>query len=179
MVAARHAALGDPPCPTLRALEAYADATHSSLLYLLLEALSFRSTALDHAASHIGKAAGIAALLRALPLLASRGSVPLPLDLCAQYNLCQQDVLARRPSPALQDVVYHLALQANSHLLLATAAAQFPPAAISVLLAAVVPPKIYLERLQRANFHPFDPGLQNRDWNLPYRLCKAYITKSI
>ena len=45
-------------------LEAYADQTHASLLYLILDACGVRNADADHAAAHLGKAIGIANLLR-------------------------------------------------------------------------------------------------------------------
>ena len=66
---------------TLGDVEAYAEATQSSLLYLSLEALGVRDVDADHAASHIGKAVGIATLLRALPVHARLGQHYLPSEL--------------------------------------------------------------------------------------------------
>jgi NADH dehydrogenase [ubiquinone] 1 alpha subcomplex assembly factor 6 len=54
--------LNDP-----RDLEALAEATESSLLYLSLEACGVRDPHADRAASHVGRAKGIAAVLRTLP----------------------------------------------------------------------------------------------------------------
>ena len=61
---------GSRPYVDLDALERYAEETYSTLLYLTLQSLPVASTSVDHIASHIGKATGIAAVLRGLPLLA-------------------------------------------------------------------------------------------------------------
>ena len=52
------------PPPSLAALEAYGEGTASQLLYLQMEAAGLASVDADHAASHLGKALGIAAVLR-------------------------------------------------------------------------------------------------------------------
>ena len=53
----------DPP-PGVPFLEAYAHASSSTLLFLLLDLTGIRNTEADHAATHLGKAVGIANLLR-------------------------------------------------------------------------------------------------------------------
>ena len=52
---------------TIEELERYAEDTVSTMLYLTLQAGGIKSTAADHAASHIGKASGILLLLKSLP----------------------------------------------------------------------------------------------------------------
>lgn len=90
------------PYPTLTALETYAENTYSTLLYLTLSALPQASITTDHIASHIGKASGIAAVLRGIPLIAfptrnlparqdtSRGSQARPKALCSYRSMSWQ-----------------------------------------------------------------------------------------
>ena len=130
-------------------METYAESTYSSLHYLTLESLCQPSTStipppsveLDHVASHIGKAAGIAAVLRGTPILSTprqivtpnppsttintpspsaNAAVVLPLDICAKHSLRQEDVLRYGPkADGLKDVVFEVATQANDHLITA------------------------------------------------------------
>jgi hypothetical protein len=86
LVDARDADLDGRPPADLASLEAYAEATHGSLLYLTLEALGVRDASADHAASHVGKAAGIAMLLRSLPVHMRLGQLYLPMDLMAKVR---------------------------------------------------------------------------------------------
>ena len=134
--------LHNPPYPDLAALETYAENTYSALLYLTLQGLGIRtSTAADHVASHIGKAQGIAAVLRGLPLLAfpappnkhanqsafggvgdggPRGAVMLPLDVMAGCGVREEDVLRRGAGAAgLRDAVFEVATRASDHLITA------------------------------------------------------------
>ena len=133
--------LSNPPYPSLATLETYAENTYSTLLYLTLQALPMASVTADHVASHIGKASGIAAVLRGLPLIAfpgpanthsnqgqfagdvgasRHGAVMLPLDIMAEAGVREEDVL-RNGSNAhgLRDAVFHVATRANDHLITA------------------------------------------------------------
>lgn len=133
--------LGNPPYPTLNALESYAENTYSTLLYLTLSAMPIASITADHLASHIGKATGIAAVLRGLPLIAfpppppthhtsnakggpmsstPQGAVLLPLDVMAQCGVQEEQVLRQGANaPGLRDAVFEVATRANDHLITA------------------------------------------------------------
>jgi len=86
LIEAREADLEGRAPATVAALEAYAEATHGSLLYLTLEAAGVRDVHADHAASHIGKAAGLAMVIRALPLHARLGQRYVPDDVLAKVR---------------------------------------------------------------------------------------------
>ena len=133
------------PYPDLAALESYAENTYSTLLYLTLQALPLHSLALDHLASHIGKASGIVAVLRGLPLLAfppppsyhsnslglgpgveaqrsgsRQGAVTLPLDIMAEAGLRDEDVFRKgAEAEGLRDAVFKVATRASDHLITA------------------------------------------------------------
>jgi NADH dehydrogenase [ubiquinone] 1 alpha subcomplex assembly factor 6 len=131
--------LGNPPYPTLSSLESYAENTYSTLLYLTLSALPQASITTDHIASHIGKAMGIAAVLRGIPLIAfpqpqpggtsghitgqsgpTQGAVLLPLDVMAEANVREEDIFRLGGSaPGLRDAVFTVATRANDHLITA------------------------------------------------------------
>ena len=145
VVAAREQSLANAPYPDLAALESYAESTYSTLLYLTLQAIPMASLTVDHVASHIGKAAGIVAILRGLPLLAfplppkhhsnnaglagyvqqarqrsQEGVVSLPLDIMAEAGLREEDVLRRgADAPGLKDAVFAVATRASDHLITA------------------------------------------------------------
>ncbi|KAK1046144.1 hypothetical protein LTS16_006056 [Friedmanniomyces endolithicus] len=141
VVDTREKYLSNPPYTSMAALESYAENTYSTLLYLTLQSLPMASLTADHVASHIGKATGIAAVLRGFPLLAfpgpppkhnnqnqfggdvggsRRGAVTLPLDIMAEAGVREEDVL-RNGSNAegLRDAVFAVATRANDHLITA------------------------------------------------------------
>lgn len=119
--------LGGVPFATIDALETYAENTYSSLSYLALESFHRRSLTLDHIASHIGKASGIAAVLRGMPHLAhpppgtqqTAAVVVFPLDVCAEFQVRQEDILRCAPAAGLADAVFKVATRANDHLITA------------------------------------------------------------
>ena len=145
VIAAREQYLTNAPYPTIEALEKYAENTYSTLLYLTLQSLPLNSITTDHIASHIGKAAGIVAVLRGLPLLAfprppnhhsnntglagavqeqrgrsQQGVVTLPLDIMANCGLREEDVLRKgAEAEGLRDAVFAVATRASDHLITA------------------------------------------------------------
>ena len=144
IISTREQYMNNPPYPTLSALESYAENTYSTLLYLTLSALPLTSITGDHLASHIGKATGITAVLRGLPLIAfppppnhhsNRGAlggalgdstagrqaaVTLPLDVMADSGVREEDVLRLgADAPGLRDAVFTVATRASDHLITA------------------------------------------------------------
>jgi NADH dehydrogenase [ubiquinone] 1 alpha subcomplex assembly factor 6 len=141
VISTREQQLGNSPYPTLAALESYAENTYSTILYLTLQALPMNSLTADHLASHIGKATGIATILRGLPLIAfpppppthhtsnaigrpltagPQGAVLLPLDIMADAGVQEERVLREgSAAPGLRDAVFTVATRANDHLITA------------------------------------------------------------
>ncbi|GKZ23795.1 hypothetical protein AbraIFM66951_005067 [Aspergillus brasiliensis] len=138
MINAREQTLTNDPYPDIAALESYAESTYSTLLYLTLSALPMTSVTADHVASHIGKAAGITAVLRGLPLVAfpgastqrpeqagtamagaaKQGAVMLPLDVMAQAGVKEEEVFRLgSEAPGLRDAVFTVATRASDHLI--------------------------------------------------------------
>ena len=145
VIAAREQYITNAPYPTIEALEKYAESTYSTLLYLTLQSLPLNSLTADHIASHIGKAAGIVAVLRGLPLLAfppppnhhsnstrlggmvqdqrgrsQQGVVTLPLEIMAEHGVREEDVLRQGgEAEGLRDAVFAVATRASDHLITA------------------------------------------------------------
>lgn len=143
LINAREQYIDNRPYTSLEALETYAENTYSTLIYLTLAALPLHSLSVDHLASHIGKATGIAAVLRGLPLIAfpqppnhhsnsslsgnitgnsggRHGAVLLPLDVMAETGVIEEDVVRQgAEAPGLKDAVFKVATRANDHLITA------------------------------------------------------------
>ncbi|KUI63262.1 NADH dehydrogenase (ubiquinone) complex I, assembly factor 6 [Cytospora mali] len=125
------------PFTSLAALEEYAENTYSTLMYMTLANMPLRSVHMDHLASHIGKACGLVATLRGVPVLAAPprpvhtpGGVEsgnrrsqallLPLDVMAEVGLREEDVFRHGPHAAgLQDAIFKVATRAHDHLITA------------------------------------------------------------
>ncbi|KAL9098411.1 MAG: hypothetical protein Q9163_005922 [Psora crenata] len=141
LISAREQYSDGRPYPSLEALEKYAENTYSTLLYLTLQSLPLASMTVDHIASHVGKASGIVAVLRGLPLVAfpsaashhrntaasggflqkgKQGTVMLPLDVMARTGVREEDVLRHGPkAKGLRDAVFEVATRASDHLITA------------------------------------------------------------
>jgi len=127
--------LDNRPFANLNALEEYAENTYATLMYLTLASIPIQSVHMDHLSSHIGKACGIVAILRSIPVLTMpprpvenpSGSLVgssrppallLPLDVMAKVGLKEEDVFRQGPhAEGLQDAVYQVATRANDHLI--------------------------------------------------------------
>jgi len=133
--------LTHPGFTNIADLESYAESTYSTLLYLTLSALPLKSLTMDHLASHIGKAAGITAVLRGVPLLAfppppnqhsnnpagmlplsrdRQGVITLPLDVMSQCGVHEEDIFRNGANATgIRDAVYTVAVRASDHLITA------------------------------------------------------------
>ncbi|KAJ3339723.1 NADH dehydrogenase (ubiquinone) complex I, assembly factor 6 [Gonapodya sp. JEL0774] len=187
LIKERTANLSVAQYPTMASLELYAEHTASSLLYLHLQTLGVISLQADHAASHLGKALGIATVLRGAAWQARDRRWYLPAEVMAkvgvlnialssmnlthharhQHGVSQEAVFREGPSPALADAVLEIAALAHAHLrhareLVPTAPTQSLPAFLSL-----VPLERFLNRLEEVDFNLFDGRLYRKDWSLP------------
>ncbi|XP_036034029.1 NADH dehydrogenase (ubiquinone) complex I, assembly factor 6 isoform X2 [Onychomys torridus] len=151
MIDEREKNLDDKAYRSIQELEDYAEGTQSSLLYLTLEVLGVKDLHADHAASHIGKAQGIVTCLRAAPYHGSRRKVFLPMDVCVQHGVSQEDFLRRNQDKNVRDVIYDIASQAHLHLKHVTL-------------------EDYLKKIQQVDFDIFHPSLQQKNTLLPLSL---------
>lgn len=135
LVKTREKHMTNRPYASLASLEEYAENTYSTLMYATLASLPLRSMNVDHLASHIGKACGIVAVLRGVPVLAAPPpptqtpigqesprdpAILLPLDAMAEAGVKEEEVFRQGPNaPGLQDAVFKVATRANDHLITA------------------------------------------------------------
>ncbi|XP_063236947.1 NADH dehydrogenase (ubiquinone) complex I, assembly factor 6 [Bacillus rossius redtenbacheri] len=170
LISVRAAQLSSPTFPDLDAAELYAEASVSSVYYLLLESAGLQSVRADHAASHLGKAQGLANLVRGTPRQAARRAVGLPRDVLARHGVPHEAVFRARSSRALRDAVLEVAHRAKQHLDKARSLGKQVPKEGRCLLLPAVAVGSYLDRLQAADFDVFHPRLRQRDSLLPLRL---------
>jgi NADH dehydrogenase [ubiquinone] 1 alpha subcomplex assembly factor 6 len=142
LINSRERKLTHPTFTNLAELETYAEHTYSTILYLTLSAYPLKSLIMDHLASHIGKAAGICAVLRGFPLLAfppppnhhstnppgmslpprrdRQGIITLPLDVMSSCGVHEEDILRNGPTAVgIKDAVFAVATRASDHLITA------------------------------------------------------------
>jgi len=137
LIKTRERHMSNRPYPSLASLEDYAENTYSTLMYATLAAIPMRSMHVDHLASHIGKACGITAVIRGIPILAAPPppagansgfdntvrrdpALLLPLDVLAECNVTEESVFRQGPeAPGFRDAVFKVATRANDHLITA------------------------------------------------------------
>ncbi|CAL5429705.1 unnamed protein product [Camellia sinensis] len=150
---------------TIEELERYAEDTVSTILYMTLQAGGIKSTAADHAASHIGKASGLLLLLKSLPYHASRNRQfsYIPANVADKHGLLVnqggQMEIRMDSRDRLCDAVFEMASVANSHLQKACELAGTVPEEARPVLLPAVPAQVLLDSLRRAHFDVFDPRL--------------------
>jgi NADH dehydrogenase [ubiquinone] 1 alpha subcomplex assembly factor 6 len=172
---------GEPsPFATVEAAEAYASDTAGALCALHLAFALDPATVppptaadADHAASHAGTGAGLAALLRGIPHAAARRRCHLPGEVMEGAGLRAEALFrlaaavlgggegeATTPDPvtvaALRDATYSLACVARGHLDAASrlAAGGLPRSAVVPALLPAVGARRFLASLEAAGFDP-------------------------
>lgn len=167
---------GEPPA-SLAALEDYAEATSSALVYLALEVLETRDAAATQAGRHVGIAYALAGLLRALPFQPGARRPMIPADIAARTGLDRSDCEVLRCTPPLCHATAEIAVAARGHLQRARAlsGAAFRRA-FPALLPAILADRS-LKRLKRAGYDPFDPALARPDPLQSWRLAAAALRR--
>ncbi|KAH8409218.1 hypothetical protein KR009_010819 [Drosophila setifemur] len=156
---------------SLRELEEYADQAFSSMLHLLVEVAGVQDVQVDHAASHLGKAQGIATLLRAIPHTGRQQSVCVPLEVLVRHGVSQERIIrGRSDDKGVEDCIFEVASSANTHLKLARQLQDQVPRVVRKIFLPAVATSGYLERLQHANFLLNHKTCVGRDTLLPARL---------
>ncbi len=155
--------LYDEPMQMLCDLEGYARRTSSALFAFAANIVS--GTEVKEVAEPVGTAYGIAALLSAFPLHASRGQLYVPAELLTRHNVSTSDVLAGRSSPGLNVAFAELRNVARNHLAAARQRIlELPPESLPAFLP-VAPVGSLLRRSGRCDaFSPADISPWRRQW---------------
>jgi phytoene synthase len=154
--------LYNDPMPTMAALEGYINDTSSALFSLGARIAGCVSDEIEHVARHAGLAQGMAQVLAALPLDASRRQSFVPLQLLESNGSDLEQVFAGKQTPKLRAALDQLIGEAQAHLqtalaLLATA----PPQARPVFLPLALVGRD-LERMSQPDKDPFVPQVTSR-----------------
>ena len=182
LVAARLKELTAGSFRELASLEEYSEETHGSLLFLTLETVGIRSLEVDHAASHLAKAAGIITCLRAVAPLAGRSRVNLPLSVLSEHGVSQQDVLRRSNPSGLREVAVDMGSVAKIHLVRGVRLASEHTGTYPLLRRVFLCSAVYdsfLGRLEKCGFNLFDSRLQARDGMLVFRLIARLVRRKL
>jgi 15-cis-phytoene synthase len=154
--------LYNDPMPTKAALEGYANDTSSALFALAAAVAGRQSDEIEHLARHAGLAQGIAQVIAALPLDASRRQLFVPLQLLESHGSGIEEVFAARQTPQLRAALDQLIGEAREHLktafdLLANVRPEVRPVFLPLALV-----NRDLIRMSRADNDPFVPHVTSR-----------------
>ncbi|HLJ72455.1 MAG TPA: phytoene/squalene synthase family protein [Roseiarcus sp.] len=171
MLAARVFDLYDDPMPDVAAFEAYCGETSSLLFRLASLILAGRDNGGADAAGHAGVACATAGLLRALPIASMRGQVYLPMDILSENGVSREDIVGRREGPKLRAALRAMRDFARRHLEKASSATKPEGAAAAYLPLALV--ALYLKRMERADYRPFDTVVEVPQWRRQWAMWRA------
>lgn len=148
--------------------------------------------------AHIGQGSGIAALLKGLPyFISQRNYVPLPVQQLVAHGVSEEEVLRGTfEKEALSQLVFEVATRANDHLISANTLLNqlktnlksvegapkggYFTSAMFLPMMSYIPTKIFLDKLQTADFDIFSSQLQSKDnIALPYKSWRAHSTKTL
>jgi 15-cis-phytoene synthase len=154
--------LYNDPMPTMAALEGYINDTSSALLSLGAGIAGWQSPEIEHLARHAGLAQGMAQVMAALPLDASRRQLFVPLQLLEQHGSGMEELFAGKETPALRAALDQLIREARDHLktalgLLESVAPEVRPVFLPLALV-----DRDLKRMARADSDPFTPHATSR-----------------
>ncbi len=171
---ARALDLDDAGPPTLGALIEYADNTSATLAELSLEILGETGDAPRRAARDVGIAWALTGILRAVPFHAQARRVYLPTDLNREAGLDVARLFEAGPTDGLASVVATVSAKAWDFLRSARGhGSEVPRRALPALLPATLA-GVYLRRLSRSGFNPFDRRVQSAG---PSRLLRTAFNR--
>jgi len=154
--------LYNDPMPTMAALEGYINETSSALFSLGAGIAGQQSDEIEHLARHAGLAQGMAQVMAALPLDASRRQLFVPLQLLESHGSGMEEVFAGKQTPKLRAALDQLISEAQVHLKTAFALLANAPPEVRPVFLPLALVRRDLERMSRADSDPFMPRVHSR-----------------
>jgi phytoene synthase len=154
--------LYNDPMPTMAALEGYIDYTSSALFSLAAQIAGWQSDEIEHLARHAGLAQGIAQVMAALPLDASRRQLFVPVQLLEGHGSGMQEVFSDKQTPKLRVALDQLVAEAREHLKTAVMLLDSVPPPVRPLFLPLAMVHRDLRRMSRADSDPFAPRPTSR-----------------
>ncbi|XP_050361470.1 NADH dehydrogenase (ubiquinone) complex I, assembly factor 6 isoform X1 [Nymphalis io] len=168
LISSRQSLLKTKYFRTMEDVEIYTENTVSTIYYLLLCIAGVTNVHADHAASHLGKAQGLANILRSVHVFNYHKTVSLPMDILMKHQVSQESVLRGNDNENMRNVIFEVASRANSHLEKARSI-EVPKITNQIFLPAIAIDK-FLTKLQKVNFNVFDKRLLQGSPTLPLTL---------
>jgi 15-cis-phytoene synthase len=146
----------------MAALEGYVNDTWSALFSLAAGIAGLQSDEIEHLARHAGLAQGIAQVITALPLDASRRQLFVPLQLLESHGSGIEEVFAGKQTPKLRAALDQLIGEARGHLKTALALLESVPPDVRPIFLPLSLVARDLERMSRADNDPLVPRVTSR-----------------
>jgi phytoene synthase len=154
--------LYNDPMPTKAALEGYINDTSSALFSLAARIAGRQSDEIEHLARHAGLAQGIAQVMAALPLDASRRQLFVPLQLLESHGSGMEEVFAGKETPKVRAALDQLVGEAREHLQTAFRLLEGAPPEVRPVFLPLALVAHDLKRMARADSDPFIPRVTSR-----------------
>jgi phytoene synthase len=154
--------LYNDPMPTKAALEGYINDTSSALFSLAARIAGRQSDEIEHLARHAGLAQGIAQVMAALPLDASRRQLLVPLQLLESHGSGMEEVFAGKETPKVRAALDQLVGEAREHLQTALRLLEGAPPEVRPVFLPLALVARDLKRMARADSDPFIPRVTSR-----------------
>jgi phytoene synthase len=148
--------------PTMAALEGYINDTSSALFSLAAAIAGWQSAEIEHLARHAGLAQGMAQVMAALPLHASRRQLFVPLQLLEKHGSGMEEVFSGRETPKLRSALRQLVGEARGHLKTAFALLDDTPPEVRPVFLPLARVSRDLKQMARADSDPFVPKIPSR-----------------
>ncbi|XP_065224621.1 NADH dehydrogenase (ubiquinone) complex I, assembly factor 6 [Planococcus citri] len=155
---------------SMKKVEEYADLANSPIYLLLLELADIKKVDADHAASHLGRAQGIANLLRSTMYNSQKNIVSIPEDMLVKYKVSEEDILRNKMDTNIKDMFFDIATEAHLHIESVEKIQKDLDKACRRILLPSVAVKSYLKRLESVDFNVYHPKLQRKNELLSLRL---------
>ncbi len=154
--------LYNDPMPTMAALEGHIQDTSAALFALGAAIAGWQSPDIEHLARHAGLAQGIAQVVAALPLDASRRQLFVPVQLLESHGSAMEEVFAGKETPTLRAALGQLIGEARGHLDTAFALLPGVPPEVRPVFLPLAGVARDLQRMSRADADLFRPHLTSR-----------------
>jgi phytoene synthase len=154
--------LYNDPMPTMAALEGYINDTSSALLSLGAQIAGWQTPEIEHLARHAGLAQGMAQVVAALPLDASRRQLFVPQQLLQQHGVGIEEIFAGKQTPKLRAALDQLTAEARGHLNTALTLLESVPPEVKPAFLPLAQVGRDLERMSRADSDVFMPSAASR-----------------
>jgi phytoene synthase len=154
--------LYNDPMPSVAALESYINDTSSTLFSLGAGIAGWQSDEIEHLARHAGLAQGMAQVVSALLLDASRRQLFVPLQLLESHGSSMEEVFAGKETTKLRAALNQLTGEARGHLTTAFALLEQAPPEVRPIFLPLALVNRDLKRTARADSDPFVPQVTSR-----------------